>query len=157
MYPPLLESPMNFKNFWSFSGRINRRGYWLEYGSLTLASLLLVPAGLFGGVAGSVLQVLGSLAITVGIFAISARRLHDTGRSGWYQMWWLGGLFVLALLVIALSTMARTDPAFLVGAGAGMLGGLSVLAHSLYVLGVQKGNDETNSYGTPSSGAVFSD
>jgi len=148
---------MNFKNFWSFSGRINRRGYWLEYGTLILASFALVPVSYFGGVLGALLQVLGSLAISVGIIAISARRLHDTGRSGWYQMWWVGALFALGLLTVGFGVASMANSAFFLGVAAGMLGSIAVLIHSVYVLGLQKGQEGANSYGAPSSGAVFSD
>jgi uncharacterized membrane protein YhaH (DUF805 family) len=56
-----------------------------------------------GMIGGSVLSLLVSLSLIVPNIAASARRLHDTGKSGWYQLVGLipliGWIYVIYLLV----------------------------------------------------------
>jgi len=37
---------------------------------------------------GSVLTSIFALAVLLPQIAVSIRRLHDTGRSGWWYLWW---------------------------------------------------------------------
>lgn len=78
--------------FLSFSGRTNRKPYWLYYVlPVTVISLLLIPVDMVLGTYsgdGNV-GLLGSLFSLVCLwptFAIGARRCHDRGRSGWFQL-----------------------------------------------------------------------
>ncbi|GAC1562808.1 MAG: DUF805 domain-containing protein [Vulcanimicrobiaceae bacterium] len=101
------------RSFANFTGRAGRREYW----SFVLVNLLIVLAAeipiyvldlLFGW---NVLSML--LGIAVGIFALVTlvpsiaalvRRLHDTGRTGWWVLVALvpviGGLALLVLSVL---------------------------------------------------------
>lgn len=89
----------NFKNvltnhYADFSGRARRSEYWY----FVLAGIvLLVPfyvIGTIGAAAESgLLSTVGfgiyaiiALAITIPQFALAVRRLHDTGRSGWWYL-----------------------------------------------------------------------
>ncbi len=96
----------------SFSGRISRRTYWLK-GVLPLVIISFVLNLLVGGLAaiggrdgGGILAALaGLVAFVVGIaliwpaLAISFKRWHDRGKSGWWILIGLvpiiGGLWVL--------------------------------------------------------------
>ena len=71
-------------NILKFEGRSRRSEYWWTMVIVYLVSILLTP------LAGFVLSLL-----TV---PLTFRRLHDTGRSGW---WW-GGCAILQGIVIAL-------------------------------------------------------
>jgi len=70
--------------------------------------VLPVPTGL--AVAGLVLSAIFSLATLVPSIAVAARHLHDTGRSGWWQLLHLLpcgfgiGIIVLAIFWILPST-----------------------------------------------------
>ena len=83
-----------FRNkYATFSGRASRSEYWWAYlGYFVIATVLQIFA-LVGGIilidAGQ-LAILPTLIALVGIFAliiptiaVSVRRMHDTGKSGW--------------------------------------------------------------------------
>ena len=98
-----------FKNYVGFSGRARRREYWY----FTLFSLLITIALsildyiIFELSSESVLGIFTgayALAVIIPTFAVTFRRLHDTGRSAW---WWLinlvpflGNLIYLYLLIL---------------------------------------------------------
>ncbi|MFN3190236.1 MAG: DUF805 domain-containing protein [Aureliella sp.] len=90
-----------FQNYANFSGRAARKEYWMFFlfNLIAAAVLMVVDMGLvmFVGIAG--LNLLYTLAVIVPGIAVSIRRLHDTGRSGW---WILLGLvpFVGILLLV---------------------------------------------------------
>lgn len=74
-----------------FKGRTRRKDFWL----FTLVALGIIIAGfILAFISMSVSQVLGCimysiatidmLALFIPIFAICVRRVHDTGKSGWY-------------------------------------------------------------------------
>lgn len=71
------------------NGRARRREYWLFFlGNMILAIVLGVVIGVLsmvlGATLGSLLGRLLSLAIGLAGLAVGVRRLHDTGRSGWW-------------------------------------------------------------------------
>lgn len=97
------------KKYADFSGRARRKEYWMFLLVNMLISIALgFVAGFVGGTLGlssnmsTALALVYSVAIFVPSLAVSVRRLHDTGRSGW---WLLIGLVpilgALALLVFA--------------------------------------------------------
>ncbi|MEP3655502.1 MAG: DUF805 domain-containing protein [Litorimonas sp.] len=80
-----------------FRGRARRSEYWYW----TLATILVsfaveVFEGLIGTSAGGtgLISLLFSLAIFLPGLAVSFRRVHDIGRSGW----WVGGFYLIILL-----------------------------------------------------------
>ena len=82
------------KKYACFSGRARRQEYWLFVLFNIIAGIIV---GVISGVLVSVTNVtafafLGTiynLAVLIPSFAVFCRRMHDTGRSGW---WWLIGL-----------------------------------------------------------------
>ena len=86
-----------FQNYATFRGRASRSEYWWFF-------LFCILLGFVGGFLeaamgrdGAVLSGLASLATFLPSLSVTVRRLHDTGRSGW----WIGG-FYLALLPVGL-------------------------------------------------------
>ncbi|GAB2541891.1 DUF805 domain-containing protein [Rhodanobacter koreensis] len=77
-----------------FEGRARRTEYWMFF----LANLIIaIVIGLIGrAIHLPVLGTLYSLALLVPGLAVGVRRLHDTGRSGW---WWLVVLIPVAGIV----------------------------------------------------------
>lgn len=93
----------------SFDGRARRKEYWMFTLFAVIISIVLgILDGVFGTVsaAGNVglLGTVFMLAILIQSLAVGARRLHDTGRSGW---WLLIGLlpFVGAIILIVLMVL----------------------------------------------------
>ncbi len=85
----------NWKNF---SGRTNRSGYW--YAVLVNVIIALVLGFLSGLVDSlSILTVVYSLVFLGPGIALSVRRLHDTGHSGWWYLIAFTGIGSIVLLV----------------------------------------------------------
>lgn len=86
-----------------FSGRARRSEYWyfmLAYG------LVILVASIPEAALGSGTSILAGLVMIAGILpglAVSIRRLHDTGRSGWFYLVslipFVGGLIMLVFMV----------------------------------------------------------
>ena len=93
-----------FKNYVNFKGRARRKEYWhtglIVCGVMLVLSLISViicstamatesiALTVVGGIPALVCLVY-SIAILIPLFGLSVRRLHDTGKSGW---WLLFGL-----------------------------------------------------------------
>ena len=75
----------------TFSGRASRSEFWW----FTLFQLLL---GLATAMLGETVNALISLALLLPALAVGTRRLHDIGRSGWWQLLYLTGIGFLLLL-----------------------------------------------------------
>jgi uncharacterized membrane protein YhaH (DUF805 family) len=85
-----------WKNYINFQGRARRKAYWMfvlfNIIALVILSLIEGALGLSGQNGYGILTGLYSLAIILPLIALAVRRLHDTGRSGW---WILIGLVPL--------------------------------------------------------------
>jgi uncharacterized membrane protein YhaH (DUF805 family) len=81
----------SLRNYAKFEGRASRPEYWyfLLMQSLVFCILAVIDGllgkfsistgmGLFSGIY--------AVAVAIPTFAVGARRLHDTGRSGWWQL-----------------------------------------------------------------------
>ncbi|WP_445398583.1 DUF805 domain-containing protein [Zobellella sp. An-6] len=83
-----------------FSGRASRRAFWMFFLINLLVSVALVALEMGGGTP-AWLEIAYSIASFVPLLAVTVRRLHDTGRSGW----WAAIFFVPVIGVIALLLM----------------------------------------------------
>lgn len=74
-----------------FAGRARRPEFWwfALFGILGNFATTIVDAAIFGAGGFSPLQTLFSLALMAPSLAVGARRLHDTDRSGWWQLLWV--------------------------------------------------------------------
>ncbi|WP_053367925.1 DUF805 domain-containing protein [Bacillus sp. FJAT-27245] len=86
------------KDYAVFKGRARRKEYWMfTLISIIIAFVLTLIEELIG--LGAILSGLFSLAIFIPSLAVTARRLHDTGRSGWMMLLALipliGGIILL--------------------------------------------------------------
>jgi uncharacterized membrane protein YhaH (DUF805 family) len=93
------------RQYADFTGRARRKEYWM----FTLVSVIisfvlgfldgvLHPDGNVGLLSIGLLEGLYSLAVFLPSLAVSVRRLHDTGRSGWWQL--IGIIPVIGWIVI---------------------------------------------------------
>ena len=79
------------KKYACFSGRARRQEYWLFVLFNIIADIIInVIGGVLASVTGvdafAFLGAIYNLAVLIPGFAVFCRRMHDTGRSGW---WWL--------------------------------------------------------------------
>lgn len=79
---------LGFKNYVNFSGRATRAEYWWWYLFTLLASLLvLLFFSLFDYYLGVTLYLVFLLATCLPSLAVTIRRFHDSGHSGWWILW----------------------------------------------------------------------
>ena len=89
---------LGFSNYINFQGRATRAEYWWW-------TLFIVIADVVLGIVDSILGTgfLGSLfglAIIIPGLALGARRLHDIGKSGWWQLLWFAIIVGWIILLV---------------------------------------------------------
>ncbi|MDR1816732.1 MAG: DUF805 domain-containing protein [Puniceicoccales bacterium] len=112
-----------WKKYAVFDGRARRREYWfftlfnvLVSCAVQLLGVLLGRSLSSGGAMSefetlSVVVLLSpgySLAVLLPSLAVSVRRLHDTGRSGWNLLWML--LPIIGYIVLFVFTVLDSQP-----------------------------------------------
>ncbi|RYF15890.1 MAG: DUF805 domain-containing protein [Comamonadaceae bacterium] len=84
------------KKYAEFGGRAGRPEFWWF-------ALFTLIVGLVLGMVSDILGMLVNLGLLLPSLAVGARRLHDIGKSGWFQLIWLipflGWAFMIYLLV----------------------------------------------------------
>lgn len=102
------------KKYAQFNGRSRRKEYWSYVLVLGVVSMVL---DLIGRLSGS-LSVMSTISTIIGIIglatlvpsiAVTIRRLHDTGRSGWFILISLIPLVGGIILLIFLCTDSKPD------------------------------------------------
>lgn len=153
--------------FATFSGRASRPEYWwfVLFVALGVVTLSILDSVVFGTSPDStkVFAPLWQLALFIPLLAAGRRRLHDTGRPGWWLL--IPMLVSLAFMLLLFAGIfafgsaerAGADPEALRGPAA-LLGvtGLTIAGVVQLVLAVlmvwwltRPGNDMDNAYGRP--------
>ena len=96
------------KKYFVFQGRARRKEYWMFtlFNMLAYIVLMIVEGVLgMGGEGGiGLLSTIYTLAVLLPALGVSVRRLHDTGRSGWWLLISLvpliGGIVLLVFLIL---------------------------------------------------------
>ncbi len=139
-----------FKKYATFKGRASRSEYWWFMLFVWLISIVgAVLEGTMGN-DGAAISGLISLATFLPSLSAQIRRLHDTGRSGW----WVGGFYIAMILGGGLigATVAMSgssgEPG---GAGMGLIAVLSIAglayAIAMLVFMVKRGDPGPNRFG----------
>ena len=90
--PPIVDFYVKaLKNYAKFEGRAGVGEYWW----FVLANIIV---GLIIGMVFSPLRLIYNLAVLVPSIAVGARRLHDTGKSGWWLLLALTIIGVIPLI-----------------------------------------------------------
>jgi uncharacterized membrane protein YhaH (DUF805 family) len=86
------------KNYVGFEGRARRTEYWMFFLFNAIITFLLSLVENFANISNVLTGIYGLLTLLPSL-AVGARRLHDTGRSGW---WLLIGLipFIGAIILL---------------------------------------------------------
>ncbi len=85
-----------FAKFVNFEGRATRPEYWYFF---LFSILMSLAAGVIdASIRSNVVGGLTSLVFLLPTLAVSTRRLHDIGRTGWWQLIGLTGIGVFLLL-----------------------------------------------------------
>lgn len=99
------------RNFAGFSGRSHRREYWWYFAMVLLFSLVV---GAVAGIAGARSADLAGAAFTlvhlIPSLSAATRRLHDTGRSGWWQLLMLVPVVGFLALLVLLALPGQPGP-----------------------------------------------
>jgi uncharacterized membrane protein YhaH (DUF805 family) len=96
------------KKYADFSGRARRKEYWyfVLFYVIILVVLLVIDGFVgtqLGGAGFGILTCIYALAVLIPALAVTVRRLHDTGRSGWWiliQLVPLVGWIVLLIFLL---------------------------------------------------------
>ena len=99
-----------FENYANFNGRASKSEYWWYI----LASIILsVGATIIDAILGtSFVNSILSLALLVPGIAVAARRLHDTNRSGWWQLIALTIIGIIPLIIWLVQASDKTENNF---------------------------------------------
>lgn len=95
------------KKYTVFDGRAHRTEFWM----FTLVNIIISVALSIvdavigtGGDYGGLLSGIYGLAVLIPSLAVGARRLHDTGRSGWWQLLALIPIVGAIILIVWFAT-----------------------------------------------------
>ncbi|MFD9075828.1 DUF805 domain-containing protein [Streptomyces lasiicapitis] len=94
------------KKYTVFNGRARRAEYWMFTLFNLVISLVLALIDMATGLT-PILEVIYTLAVLLPGLAVGARRLHDTGRTGWWQLLFLLPVIGLIILIVMLCTDSK--------------------------------------------------
>lgn len=101
------------RKYAEFDGRARRREYWgFVLVNFFIVLLLAVPDTLLGlatpGTGIGVLTAIYVLAVAIPWLAVTVRRLHDVGRSGWWAL--IGLVPYLGAIVLLVFALFNSQP-----------------------------------------------
>lgn len=132
-----------FTKYADFNGRASRPEFWWFYLFTIICTVVL-------GAISNIISTLFSFAIVLPTFAVTARRLHDINKSGWFQLWWMLGFFI-GFIIIAVGVGAALSGSampFMAMMSVSAIIFLGLMAVSIYYLS-KPGDAGDNQYGAP--------
>jgi uncharacterized membrane protein YhaH (DUF805 family) len=101
-----------FSKYFTMSGRARRAEYWWFYLFVVIVSVVLGIVDALGDTLTEtgILSTVWSLATLIPSFTASVRRLHDTDRSGWWQLLWLIPIIGWIILLVWMCSKGTEGP-----------------------------------------------
>ncbi|MCZ0989251.1 DUF805 domain-containing protein [Streptomyces diastatochromogenes] len=96
------------KKYAVFSGRARRQEYWMFFLFNLIISIVLTVVD--RAIGSNVLSLIYTLAVLLPGLGVAVRRLHDTGRSGWWILIALIPLVGSIILIVFLATEGKSEP-----------------------------------------------
>ena len=94
------------KKYAVFSGRARRKEFWMFILFYIIIAIGLSVVDMMIGM--SLLGLLFALAMLIPSLAVGARRLHDIGKSGWWQL--IGLVPFIGILVLIIFWVMDSNP-----------------------------------------------
>ena len=95
------------KKYAVFAGRARRKEFWMFFLVYVIIVVVLSIVEWMLGIY-AILSGLYSLALLIPSIAVTVRRLHDTGRTGWW--WWIGLVPVIGIIVLLVFMALEGEP-----------------------------------------------
>jgi uncharacterized membrane protein YhaH (DUF805 family) len=94
------------KKYADFSGRARRSEFWFYALATFIAGIVVNIIDMIIGT--KILSYVLDLALLIPGLAVGARRLHDTGRSGWWQLLWFA--IIIGWIVLFIWFVSDSKP-----------------------------------------------
>ena len=88
----LQSSSVCLSKYANFDDRASKSEYWWFY-------LFCILLQIVGAILGPAAATVFPLAVTIPSLAVGARRLHDTGKSGWHLLWAITIIGIIPLII----------------------------------------------------------
>ena len=88
----------SLRNYANFTGRARRKEFWFF---MLMCIIIAIAAQIIDAIlrTGMIFQLVSNIALLVPSLSVGARRLHDIGRTGWWQLIMLSVVGIILLIV----------------------------------------------------------
>lgn len=95
------------KKYADFSGRARRKEYWMYMLFYFIAAIIVAFFDIVLGI--SFLSIILGLALLIPTISITTRRLHDTDRTGWWQLVFLVPIVGFIVMLVFMCMDSHPD------------------------------------------------